>query len=222
MGSGIAGTAHKCCGSRTGTSMTASSTSRRIRPRTRTSGTTAIGSPAATLFFLPRLSCGSFRFQPLLPTADHATEFLHLFRDSRVFLCVERMCFPCYAEHKPQNVSFPLCGGNRRKLFTPTLVARDEQVFKYLYEQYINSVAKRIARLFWKVIPVFLPTLVYCYRMLKQRQIPSGGGLLQKDSVHPSIRGYHLRRESPRRMEGIPPWQAEEAGCAGIPTSVNG
>lgn len=52
--SGTDGAAHKCSGSRTGMSTTACSMSRRIRPRTRTSGTTTIGSPAATLFFLPR------------------------------------------------------------------------------------------------------------------------------------------------------------------------
>ena len=130
-----------------------------------------------TTEFLPDLPCGSFCNQPFSPTTDHATKLVRFFGEERVLLIIERTKLPCDAEQEFQDIRFSHGAGNRRQFLALALIARNEKKFEYLDERRIYLVAERITGTLWKVIPIPVPQLVYCYGMLDNRQNPLGGGL---------------------------------------------
>src|SRR3989344_4046523 len=48
----------------------------------------------------PPLARGSFRFKAAFPSADHAPDFVHLFRKRGVFFIIKRLHFPRNAEEE--------------------------------------------------------------------------------------------------------------------------
>ena len=163
MGGGTDGSEYEGPASRTstGTSTTGSGTPTRGTATT-TGGMRAIASSPPTLpMFLPHSSCGSFRFKPLLPTADHPTKLVSPFREKRIFFGIQRLQFPRDPQKEFQQIDLAHGCEDRRQLLVPTLVARYEEVFENQYERRVYLVAERIARAFWKIIPVSMPQLVY-------------------------------------------------------------
>ena len=121
---------------------------------------------------------GSFRFKSFPPPTDHAAELICFLGEERVFFVVERVQLPCDAYKEFQKISFPHSNDNRRQFLRPALIACDEQAFEDVYECCIYLVTEGVSRRFRKIIPIPMPSLVYCYRMLDDRQNALGGGLL--------------------------------------------
>jgi len=122
--------------------------------------------------------------ETFLPSADHFADFLQTFRERRIFFVIEKMQFPCYLQKKFQRVDAGERPLNGRQFFGAILVSRHEKEFEYLDESRVYLVAQSVAGLFWEVVAIFIPLLVYCKAMLNDRQNALGGGLLWANSVH--------------------------------------
>src|SRR3989338_5457031 len=69
---------------------------------------------------------------------------------------------------------------------------------------------------------VSMPDKIGALDALQKRQKSFGGGSRSENFVRSFIREYHIRRESPCRMERVRARKEREARCAGISALIDG
>ena len=132
--------------------------------------TTASSSVVATIFASSPRLCAGLSFHELpVPAAEHPARLLDAFRESSVFLRVERFRFPEHHQEHLERIRLSHGDAHIRRF----LIARQKRSrcysFHYLNEQCINALTKGVSMTFRKRLIVAIPEQVRGLCFLQER-----------------------------------------------------